>query len=72
MVKAITEKMGTFDREGLAAALHGTTITTAQEPCILIDTTWDAAGEMDRQSFMIEIKGGKQLVTQTLPPLRAV
>ncbi len=70
MVKAITEKMGKFDREGFAAALHGTTITAAQEPRILLDTTWDDTGEMDRVSFLVEVRDGKQIVTQTLPPLR--
>ncbi|HEY0419235.1 MAG TPA: ABC transporter substrate-binding protein [Acetobacteraceae bacterium] len=71
MVKGVTEKMGRFDRAAFAETLHGLTITTAMEPRILMDTTWDKNGDMDRVSFMVEVAGGKQRVVETLPPLRA-
>ena len=71
MVKAVTEKMGKFDKAAFADALHGATLTTANEPRLLMDSTWDKNGDMDRISFMIEVKDGRQIITETLPPLRA-
>ncbi|HEX8165976.1 MAG TPA: ABC transporter substrate-binding protein [Beijerinckiaceae bacterium] len=69
MVKAATEKMGKLDRKGLAAALHGLTIKPADEPGILIETTWDQNGDIDRESFLAEVVAGKQVIRQTLPKL---
>jgi branched-chain amino acid transport system substrate-binding protein len=68
-VKYATEKLGKFDRKALARLMHGLTITPAQEPGILIETTWDARGDIDRISFLVEIVDGKQKVVQTLPKL---
>ena len=70
MVKAVTEKMGKFDRTGFAETLHGLTITTAMEPRVLMDSTWDAAGDMDRVSFIVEVVDGKQRVIETVPALK--
>jgi branched-chain amino acid transport system substrate-binding protein len=69
MVKAVTEKMGKFDRKGFAAALHGFTIDPKSEPGILINTTWTKTGDIDRESFLAEVRDGKQVITQTLPKL---
>jgi len=30
---------------------------------------WDDKGDLDRESFMIEVVNGKGVVTETLPPL---
>jgi branched-chain amino acid transport system substrate-binding protein len=68
-IKYATEKMGKFDRKQLAITMHGLTITPKQEPGILIETTWDAKGDIDRISFLVEIVGGKQKVVQVLPKL---
>ena len=68
-VKAMTERIGKFDSKALAAALHGATITPAQEPGILMETTWDKNGDVDRESFLAEIIDGKQKITRTLPKL---
>lgn len=67
MVKAITERMGRFDREGFAAALRGARITPQQEPGILIDTVWTETGDLDRESFLGEVRNGRQVITATLP-----
>jgi branched-chain amino acid transport system substrate-binding protein len=69
MVKAATEKMGKLDREHLADALHGLTITPEKEPGILMEATWDKNGDIDRQSFLAEVEGGKQKIVQILPKL---
>jgi branched-chain amino acid transport system substrate-binding protein len=68
-VKFVTEKLGKFDRKALANAMHGLTITPKDEPGILIETTWDNTGEIDRISFLAEVVDGKQKITKTLPKL---
>jgi branched-chain amino acid transport system substrate-binding protein len=67
MVKAITERMGRFDRAGFAQALRGQRITPQQEPGILIDTVWTETGDIDRESFLGEVRNGRQVITATLP-----
>ncbi len=68
-IKYATEKLGKFDRKALAQSLHGMTITPAQEPGILMETTWDNNGDIDRISFLAEVVNGKQKIVQTLPKL---
>jgi branched-chain amino acid transport system substrate-binding protein len=68
-VKYATEKLGKFDTKALAKSLHGMTITPAQEPGILIETTWDAKGDVDRISFLVEVVKGRQKVVEILPKL---
>jgi branched-chain amino acid transport system substrate-binding protein len=69
VVKAATEKVGKVDSKELAKALHGMTITPQQEPGILMEVTYDENGDLYRQSFMTEVKEGKQVVTGVLPKL---
>lgn len=66
-IKYTTEKMGKFDRKELAKIMHGQTIRLKDEPGILLDTTWDNNGDMDRESFVVEIVEGKHKVTDVLP-----
>ena len=54
----------------IAAVIHGMTITPDKVPGILIEATWDDAGEIDRISYLAEIKDGKQVITATLPKLK--
>lgn len=68
-VKYATEKLGKFDSKALAKSLHGMTITPQQEPGILIETTWDANGDVDRISFLVEVVKGRQKVVEILPKL---
>ena len=68
-VKNATEKMGKFDRKLLARTMHGLTIKPEQEPGILMEATWDAKGDIDRISFLVEVVDGKQKVVQILPKL---
>jgi branched-chain amino acid transport system substrate-binding protein len=70
MVKAAAEKAGKLEAKAIAAALHGLTITPDKTPGILIEATWDETGEIDRISFLGEVKDGKQVITQTLPKLK--
>jgi branched-chain amino acid transport system substrate-binding protein len=69
MLKAAIQKVGKFDRVAVAKQLHGMTIKVADEPGVLMDVTFDDKGDIDRDSFLIEIKGGKPVVKEVLPPL---
>lgn len=69
IVKAVTEKMGRVDRKVFADTLHGLTIKAADQPNILMDVTYDAHGDIDRQGFLVEVVDGKQVVKQVLPKL---
>jgi len=69
-VKYVTEKkIGKFDRKALAKIMHGLTITPQEEPGILMETTWDNVGEIDRISFLAEVVNGKQNISKVLPKL---
>jgi branched-chain amino acid transport system substrate-binding protein len=69
VLKAAIEKVGKFDRKAVTQALHGLSLKAAQHPGVLMDVSYDANGDLDRESFLVEVKGGRQIVTQTLPAL---
>ena len=69
VVKAVTEKMGKFDRKGFAQAIRNACFSAKQHPGLLMDLCFDDKGDIDRESFLVEVKGGKQVVVETLPPL---
>ena len=71
-LKAGIEKVGRVDRKAVAAALHGLKINTDKYPGALMYTEFDNNGDLDRMSFMVEVKNGKQEVIDMLPPLNAV
>jgi branched-chain amino acid transport system substrate-binding protein len=71
-LKAAIEKVGKLDRKAVAAAMHGLTISTAKEPGVLMDVSFDNNGDLDRESFLVEVKNGKQEVVATLPALNPV
>jgi branched-chain amino acid transport system substrate-binding protein len=68
-LKAAIDKVGKLDRKAVAAAMHTLKVSTAKEPGILMDVSFDANGDLDRESFLVEVKNGKQEVVATLPPL---
>jgi branched-chain amino acid transport system substrate-binding protein len=49
--------------------MHGLTITPKDEPSILMETTWDKVGEIDRISFLAEVVNGQQKIMKVLPKL---
>ncbi len=69
LLKAAIEKAGKFDRVAVAKALHGLTVLASTEPGVIMDVTVDANGDLDRASFIVEVKDGKQVVKETLPAL---
>ena len=70
-LKAAIDKVGKLDRKAVATAMHTLKVSTAKEPGILMDVSFDANGDLDRESFLVEVKNGKQEVVATLPPLGA-
>jgi branched-chain amino acid transport system substrate-binding protein len=71
IMKAAIEKTGKFDRKLLAQTMKGLKISAAQHPNVLMDLSFDANGDLDRESFLVEARGGKQIVKETLPALGA-
>jgi branched-chain amino acid transport system substrate-binding protein len=71
IVKAVTEKVGKFDRKAFAQAMHGVKLSAKDYPGILMDVSFDQNGDLDRESFMTRVENGKQVVFAILPPLGA-
>jgi len=71
VLKSAIEKVGKVDRKAVAAALHTLKVKAADQPGVLMDVSFDAKGDLDRESFLIEVKNGKQEVVAVLPPLGA-
>jgi branched-chain amino acid transport system substrate-binding protein len=71
LLKAGIEKAGKFDRVAVAKALHGLQVKAAKEPGVLMDVSIDANGDLDRESFVVEVKDGRQIVKTVLPALNA-
>jgi branched-chain amino acid transport system substrate-binding protein len=71
VIKAMTERLKKVDSKALAEALHGARISAAENPGVLIDVSFDQNGDIDRESFLIKIENGRQVVVGTLQPLGA-
>jgi branched-chain amino acid transport system substrate-binding protein len=69
ILKAAIEKAGKLDRKAVAQALKNNCFNTKQTPQILLDVCFDDKGDLDRESFLVEVKGGKGEVVATLPPV---
>jgi branched-chain amino acid transport system substrate-binding protein len=71
VLKAAIEKVGKFDRKAVAEALRGINISAKKHPGVIMDVSFDDKGDLDRESFLIEVKNGRQVVTAVLPALNA-
>jgi len=69
VMKAGIEKAGKVDRAAFTKAMHGLQVSAAKDPGVIMDVSYDDKGDLDRESFMTEVKDGKQLVKETLPAL---
>jgi len=69
ILKAAIEKAGKFDRELVARTLHGIHISAKDHPGVLMDVSIDDKGDLDRESFLVQVVDGRQKVTEILPPL---
>jgi branched-chain amino acid transport system substrate-binding protein len=68
-LKAGIEAAGKLDRVAVARALHGLKIRAAKQPGVLMDVAIDDHGDLDRASFIVQVKDGKQEVKEVLPPV---
>ena len=68
-VKYVTERMGKFDSKLFAQTMHGLTISPKDEPGVLMEATFDANGDIDRESFLGEVVNGSQKIVEVLPKL---
>jgi len=69
LLKAGIEAAGKLDRVAVARALHGLKIRAAKQPGVLMDVAIDDHGDLDRASFIVQVKDGKQEVKEVLPPV---
>ena len=69
VVKAAVEEIGSFDQQKLRDYLHNRTLRAKKYPNLLMDIHYDENGDVDRQSFLIEIKNQKHAIFGILPPL---
>ncbi len=69
LFKAAVEKAGKLDRKAVAAAMKGLKVNTDKYPGALMYTEFDDKGDLDRMSFMVEVRNGKQYVADFVPPL---
>ena len=49
--------------------MHGASFSAKQYPGILLDVSFDANGDLDRESYMVKVVNGKQVVVKTLAAL---
>ena len=71
VVKAVTEKIGKFDPKAFAAAMKGISLSVKDHPGILMDVSFDANGDLDRESYMTKVENGKQVVISILPAAKS-
>lgn len=69
VLKAAIEKAGKLDRKAVAQAMKGLKVSAAKNPGVLMDVSFDDKGDLDRESFLVEVKEGRQVVKAVLPPL---
>ena len=69
-MQAAIEKVGKLDRKAVAQAMHGLKVNTDKYPGALMYTEFDDKGDLDRMSFMVQVKNGKQEVIDMVPPLK--
>ena len=70
-MKAAIEKVGKVDRKAMAQAMKGLKIKASEHPGVLMDVSFDANGDLDRESFLAEARNGKQEIKEVLPALGA-
>jgi branched-chain amino acid transport system substrate-binding protein len=49
--------------------MHGLKVSAAKEQGVILDVAFDANGDLDRESFLVEARTGKQEIKQVLPAL---
>jgi branched-chain amino acid transport system substrate-binding protein len=71
VLKAAIEKAGKADRALVSKTMHGLKIKASDHPGVLMDVAFDDKGDLDRESFIVEARDGKQVVKEIVPALSA-
>lgn len=66
-IKYATEMVGEVDSEKLAEKMHGLCLDAATYPGVLVDMCWDDDGEVSRESYLVEVQNGAEVVSEILP-----
>lgn len=66
-IKYATEMVGEVDSEKLVEKMHGLCLDAATYPGVLVDMCWDDAGEVSRESYLVEVRDGAEVVSEILP-----
>jgi branched-chain amino acid transport system substrate-binding protein len=69
VLKAAIEKVGKPDRKAVAQALHGLKVSAASQPGVILDVAIDNNGDLDRDSFLVEARNGRQEIKEIMPAL---
>lgn len=69
VMKIAIERAGRADRAALVQAMKGLRVNAARHPGALMYTEYDRKGDLDRMSFLMEVRHGRQAVVDYLPPL---
>ncbi|UCH18793.1 MAG: ABC transporter substrate-binding protein [Burkholderiales bacterium] len=69
ILKTAIEKVGKLDRKAVAKTLHGLKISADAVPGVIMDVSVDNNGDLDRASFLVTARNGKQEVKEILPAL---
>jgi branched-chain amino acid transport system substrate-binding protein len=67
MIKTATEKAGKVDRQALGDTLHSMTFDPKTEPGLLVDSHFQANGDLISGSYLAEITGGAIHVLGPMP-----
>ena len=67
VLKAATEKAGSFDPKAIAAAMKGLSLSAAEHPGVLLDVRYGDKGDLDRVSFIVRVNGRHQEMIAILP-----
>jgi branched-chain amino acid transport system substrate-binding protein len=70
-MKAAIEKAGKIDRKAVAAAMKGLELDVKKQPGVLVSGRFDDKGDVDRESYLVQVKNGRQEVISVLPALSA-
>jgi branched-chain amino acid transport system substrate-binding protein len=70
-MKAAIEKAGKLDRKAVAAAMKGLELDVKKQPGVLMNGRFDDKGDVDRESYLVQVKNGRQEVISVLPALSA-
>jgi len=69
LLKAGLEKVKSLDRAKLLSCLKGLSLSVREEPGLLMDVAIQPNGDIDWDSFFVEVKNGKEEVFRIVPPL---